>query len=1707
MKNIYLTFLLSCLVVGLFAQSRLTVPDSAPEGSQRVVNLLGDPQAAPFALYPISSYKTGVFDEGAAEIVAYDRVNQHLFSTNANANTVSIIDISNPRNPTLVRDIDLSAYGAGVNSVAIFDTLVAIAIEAEAVDGAGQVLFTNLDGDALNTVPVGALPDMITFNRSGDKVLTANEGEPSDDYLVDPEGSVSIIDLSAGVMNATVNQVSFAGFNADSAALTAAGVRIFGPGASVAQDLEPEYITVTPDDATAIVVCQENNALVMIDMATGMINSILPIGYKDHSMAGNGFDASNRSDSIDIRPWPTLGMYQPDAIKSIEIGGTTYLLTANEGDARDYGGFSEEARVKDLVLDPIAYPDAATLQEDENLGRLNSTTATGDIDGDGDIDQIYSYGARSFSIWEAATGALIWDSGDRIEQITAELLPDNFNSNNDANDSFKSRSDDKGPEPEAIEVVELNGSIFALVGLERVGGIMVFEITDPAAPLFVSYVNNRDFNVADVETDLDLVGDLGVEDIVYIEAADSPTGSPMVITANEVSGTVSLFSVNDPFPAAEFALRIVHNNDGESKLLPSEIDGKMVGGAAEFVTVINELRNSDNLPSLTISSGDNFLAGNVFDASLALPDGQPLYDAIVMDSIGYDAIAIGNHDFDFGPDVLERFINSYQTTQPPYLSANLDFTAEPGLQALVDAGKIAPRTIVEINGEQIGIIGLIYDRLTSITSPRNVTVIPEVYEVVVGQQVDSLKAAGVNKIILISHLQSISREMELAANLTDIDMIIAGGGDELLTNDPSIALQGAEVFGDYPLTVENAAGKSTYIVTTPGEYKYVGNLEIAFDENGEILAIGENSNPILVADAIPNPAIRIIQDSVTAYIGRLATTVIAHTEVAMDGTRPAKRRFETNQGNLVADAFVWVARKNAPDLDAGVPLVAVQNAGGMRLDEVIPANSEITIKTVRDIMAFDNDMVLMEPMSPTLFKDMLENSVAAVEDTDGRFLQISGFSFEWDTLGYPGFGRIKSAMLDDGTMMIENYEVVDGAPAVYIATNNFSAGQVGPVGDDFDEFRQVELKANLGSSYFKAVLDYITAEDGLDSLITADRYPEGGEGRIIRTGSFDPFAGTTATTPFDLIPIGTFETGIFDEGAAEIVAYDPSTKRAFFTNANANTVSIIDISSPSFPARIADVDMSPYGGGINSVAVHDGVVAAAVQGNGTMDNGTVVFMDTDGNITHNAMVGFLPDMITFTPDGSKVLTANEGEPSADYTMDPEGSVSIVDVATGTVTNITFEGLNDQREALIEAGVRIFGPGASVAQDLEPEYIAVTEDGTIAVVVLQENNAIARIDLVNETLIDVLPLGYKNHGRAFNGFDASNRADGIEIKPQPTLGMYQPDAIKAVRIEGIDYLVTANEGDARDYDTFSEETRVKDLALYGFDYPNDAVLQMDENLGRLNTTTTSPTKSITTASGETISGVSPILSYGARSFSIWNTEGELIFDSGDFIERKLAELLPGNFNSNNDENDSFKSRSDDKGPEPEAIEIARQDNRIFALVGLERVGGIMVFDITNPTAPAYVSYTNNRDFTVMDATSSEIGDLGVEDIKYLSLADSPVDVPLVLTANEVSGTVTIFAVNGLPTSAKDVFNVADFAVEVGPNPFVNQLNVNYQLKESSQVAINLIDASGRFLQQIVNASQQAGEFSYKANLPALPAGTYYVLVRINDRVAAVPVVKQ
>ena len=457
--------------------------------------------------------------EGYAEVPAYDATSQRAFVVNAEDSSVDIIDMSTPSMPTLHYRLVIS--NGEPNSVAVSSNgLVGVAVAVDPKQDNGLAMFFDTDGTLVGSITAGALPDMITFTNDGTKALVANEGEPDDDYVVDPVGSVTVIDVS-DTTSLTATQVGFTSFNSQMATLEANGVRIFGPGATVAQDLEPEYIAVAGDDSTATIVMQENNAVATLDLSTNTITGIHALGFKDYSTMS--FDLSDKDGGVNFQSWENVkGMYQPDAMTSFVAGdGATYYVSANEGDARDYDGYSEEERAEDLNLDATSFPNGVS---DADLGRLKTTTADdcGDTDGDGDVDFICSYGARSFSIWEYdSTGDFVqvWDSGDEVEQLMAV-------NGQWINGYTGSRNDDKGSEPEGVITGEFAGRILAFVALERSGGVMIYDVTNPAEPFFEQYVYMHDH--------------VSPEAMVFVSGADSPNGAPMLIVANEVSGTVAI---------------------------------------------------------------------------------------------------------------------------------------------------------------------------------------------------------------------------------------------------------------------------------------------------------------------------------------------------------------------------------------------------------------------------------------------------------------------------------------------------------------------------------------------------------------------------------------------------------------------------------------------------------------------------------------------------------------------------------------------------------------------------------------------------------------------------------------------------------------------------------------------------------------------------------------------------------------------------------------------------------------------------------------------------------------------------------------------------------------------------------------------------------------------------------------------------------------
>lgn len=514
----------------------------------------------------------------------------------------------------------------------------------------------------------------------------------------------------------------------------------------------------------------------------------------------------------------------------------------------------------------------------------------------------------------------------------------------------------------------------------------------------------------------------------------------------------------------------------------------------------------------------------------------------------------------------------------------------------------------------------------------------------------------------------------------------------------------------------------------------------------------------------------------------------------------------------------------------------------------------------------------------------------------------------------------------------------------------------------------------------------------------------------------DAFVAPTPTT-LSMEKIGAYDGVVL--GAAEITAFDPASKRLFVVNGANGSVDVLDLSNPASPKLLGTISVAAIGGGVNSVAIHDGLVALAVEAKLKTSPGVVAFYNAaDLKLLHTVQVGALPDMVTFTPDGKTLLVANEGEPNsyglAD-SVDPEGSVSIITVnrtGTSTVATANFKEFIGKEAALRSAGIRIYGPGANAAQDIEPEYIALSADGKTAYVTLQENNAIAIVDIAAAKITSLKPLGLKNHNVAGAGLDASDEDGGtntnsgtpaIKIGPQPVQGMYLPDSIASFTVKGVNYLITANEGDARaDWPGFNEEKRVREHCPLGLDPAvfgaNASVLNLDSNLGRLRVTS-APDGSTT---GKNAAGLCTALySFGGRSFSIWNESITQVYDSGDDLEQRTKALSVANFNASHD-NNTLDGRSANKGPEPEGVVVANFGSKVFAFVGLERIGGVMVYDVSVPAAPVFVSYLNTR--------SGTTGDRGPEGLSLIPADKSPNGKPLLIVGNEVSGTTAIYQLN-------------------------------------------------------------------------------------------------
>jgi alkaline phosphatase len=1214
-----------------------------------------------------------------------------------------------------------------------------------------------------------------------------------------------------------------------------------------------------------------------------------------------------------------------------------------------------------------------------------------------------------------------------------------------------------------------------------------------------------------------------------------------------------------------YTLQILHSSDMEAGLAALQ-------DAPRFAAVVDLLEDT-HPNSILVSGGDNFLPGPFFNASGDPSVGTAVLggsanasigrgDIEIMNRVGFEASAIGNHELDLGTRELRNVFHPSGTWTGglfPYLSANVSFANEldlngrlsaGGLEASSIRGRIAPSTIITENGERIGLVGLTTPEIINISSPGpNLIVTPgtgayslPVLAQVVNQTVDALEAQGVNKVILLSHLQQFNNEVNLAPLLSGVDVIIAAGSNTISADSGDYLRAGDTIEAAYPVVRTNLDGTSTLIVSTDGGWRYVGRMVVTFDASGNIDPasidptvsgafatddqglINLGLDPAAALSTGKGASVKQVTDALNAVIAAKDGNLFGQTDVFLEGRRAIVRTQETNLGNLTSDANLFAARQLTGDLTIGISL---KNGGGIRdgigavaMDGTLlpPAANTAVGKQVGDIsqldiensLRFNNGLSVLSVTGAELVR-LLEHGFADSRpgNTPGRFPQVSGMTMEVD-LSKPAGDRLVRLTATDvaGASITVMQSGVLAAPSA-----QFRMVTLGFLADGGDSYPFSTLSApnrvNLAP-----VTGNIFTSSGSEQRALADylqaTFPVTGTAAFGQTETVARQDRRIALfpTPTDAVTLSVLSSVSVPEGA-EISAYDPTSKRLFVTK-NAGgipSLDIINIANPASPTVVANINLSAFGGSISSVAVKNGIVAAAMIAATKTNPGSVVFLTADGVLRGSVAVGAGPDMITFTADGARLLVAIEGEAAENLTPtvnNPEGGVSIVtlnlaNVPAGSLglSSVSFAGFtafNSQKDELIAAGVRLLRTASvTVAMDLEPEYITLAPDGLTAHVTLQEANAVGVLDLASQQFTAIRPLGLKDHNLVGNEFDASDR-DGAgtgsgsariagNLRRWPVLGAYMPDAIASFSVAGQTFYITANEGDARPNaaDTADTDvTRVGSIADSSFDpakfdAATIAFLKNEDNLGRLNLLT-APGDSDSNADGL----IDRLVALGGRSFTIWNAAGDRVFDSGSELERLTFALTPTMFNANSGLSGQIDQRSDDKGPEPEGVVTGVVNGRTYAFVGLERsAGGVMVYDVTNPRDPVFVQYAfrNNLD-------NSTVGDdVSPEGLVFVPASESPSGIPLLVVSNEVSGTVTIY--------------------QIAPTPVINEFVFNHTGTDTQEfvevLAAPLADLSDLYLLQIEgdNSGTAAGVIDSVHRLGAANASGYWSTGALSD----------
>lgn len=1032
----------------------------------------------------------------------------------------------------------------------------------------------------------------------------------------------------------------------------------------------------------------------------------------------------------------------------------------------------------------------------------------------------------------------------------------------------------------------------------------------------------------------------------------------------------------------ETMLQLIHASDLEGGV-------NAIDNAPNFAAIIDALE--EEYPNtLIISAGDNYIPGPFLSAAgdssvrpvlrdvLDNPDareGGGRIDIAIMNLIGFDASAFGNHEFDSGTSFIADVIGTdirdggearWLGTQFPYLSANLDFSGDDNLSGLYTdqilpsdafaspladpdaaaaAPKIAPAAIVNLNGEQFGVVGATTPRLEEISSPGDTQVknpgagTSDMADLAAILQpvIDRLLARGIDKIILTTHLQQIALEQELIGRLRGVDIVIAGGSDTLLADSTDVLRPEDMAADSYPIVTTNADGDPAVIVSTDGEYSYVGRLVVAFDDEGTIkpdsldpmesgvyaamdsvVATLWGSSSAGFDEGTKGNAVRTLTDAVSQIVIQKDSQIFGETDVFLNGLREDVRTQETNLGNLTADANLAAARSVDPSVQ-----VSIKNGGGIRdaigtvvetspgqYERVPPqpnpaankAEGDVSRLDIENTLRFNNELTLLTLTAEELLQ-VMEHAVSATEPgtTPGQFPQVGGMAFSFDPNRPPGDRIVSLALRNENgntvDVIAQNGELTgDPNRPVRVVTLNFLAG--GGDGYPFDDLGDNVVETGIGEQ--SALSDYLADNFAADPYAVPDTPPEADQ--RIQNLAFrqDAVIGQPPAPPeiAGFEPLAHFP--VPGGGVAEIVMVTPDGRTMFYTDADNGTVGVVDISDPAAPVQTGTVDVTdmPDHEPTSAAVSPDGrYLMVTVRQGDDADNAIpgllrIYDITSPNSITGVAdiPVGVGPDSIAVTEttfEGqtwTQAVISIEDEESVDGDatlggMRP-GRIDVIrlnpaDPASSLVTSIQ----DDLVSALNSTA------GVNYPDDPQPEYVSISPDGTEAVISLQENNAVALVNISNPNM-PMLDRVFSTGTVTRNSSVDVTEDDEIALVEDMT-GRREPDMV-AYHPGG--YLLTANEGDTG-LDTFGD-------GIYS----------------------------------------------GGRGFTVFNRDGVVFFEAGAEMEEQA--VIYGHYPEN---------RSENRGIEVEAIISGQFGGTEFMFPASERGSFIQVYRADNPENPVPVQF--------------------------------------------------------------------------------------------------------------------------------------------------------